>query len=207
MTRLGFTRDDFEIFAVAGFGARMAKIDERIRPRLIRLGDELAPELSRRLRIEFFPHVAAHKKRAITPPAETWTAFGPSPRGYKRYGYLALCISRSGLHARAMLKPEAELRTEIGRRIESKAAELEHAFRGTKIARYDTWDFEKLPRPAVGSAEFFTTLASELKRKSGTIDIGFGWPARDALHLDRAELLDSYRELEPFYRILRSAES
>ena len=37
------------------------------------------------------------------------------------------------------------------------------------------------------------------------LDIGFGWKARDALKLDRAELLDSMRELEPLYRLCRAA--
>jgi len=31
-----------------------------------------------------------------------------------------------------------------------------------------------------------------------------GWSVRDALRLDRAELLDAYRELEPVYRVVRS---
>ena len=63
MATLGFSRRDFDVFAIEGFNARMAKIDEHIRPRLMRLGIELAPELSRTLRMEFFPHVAKHMRR------------------------------------------------------------------------------------------------------------------------------------------------
>ena len=204
MTRIGFTRDDFEVFRIEGFGPRMSKIYERIRPRLLRLGDELAPELGRRLKMEFHPHVAAHRRRTVNPPPETWAAFGPSPRGYKRYGYLALAISGSGLHARAVVKTEADLRSEMARLLAARASELEKSFRGTKIARYDKWDFEQMPQQVPATAEFFTNVGDELSKKTGIVDIGFGWPMREALRLDLAELFDAYRELEPFYRILRS---
>src|SRR5215472_5437742 len=113
MPRLGFTADDFRVFRIPGFSARMNEIYARIRPRLIRLGDQLAPELGRRLHMEFFPHVAKHARRSVNPPPETWTAFGPSPRGYKRYGYLALCVSGAGLHARAVVKSEADGREQM----------------------------------------------------------------------------------------------
>ena len=115
MATLGFIRRDFDVFAIEDFNARMAKIYDLIRPRLIRLGIELAPELSRKLHMEFFPHVPRHMRRTANPPDETWTAFGPSRAGYKRYGYLALCISRAGIHARAVVKSDADQRAGDGR--------------------------------------------------------------------------------------------
>src|SRR5271170_6973184 len=79
MATLGFLRRDFEVFAIENFNARMEKIYELVRPRLIRLGTELAPELSRTLNMEFLPHVATHMRlRAANAPGETWAAFGPS---------------------------------------------------------------------------------------------------------------------------------
>ena len=47
----------------------------------------------------------------------------------------------------------------------------------------------------------FTTLAATLDQRSGGADLGFGWNVRDALRLDRAELIEAFRELEPLYRI------
>ncbi|MGH7812845.1 MAG: DUF1054 family protein [Candidatus Binataceae bacterium] len=205
MATLGFSRADFDVFAIEGFSARMQKIYERIRPRLVRLGDELAPELARRLRLEFFPHVAKHQRRTVNPPPETWAAWGPSPKGYKRYGYLALCISGAGIHTRAVVKSEADRRPEMARLIAAKSAELERAFRGTKIERYGKWDFRRLPESRPADREFFGELAQSLAKKTGGIDAGFGWPVREAIRLDRAELLDAFRELEPLYRIFRSA--
>jgi uncharacterized protein YktB (UPF0637 family) len=182
----------------------MGKLYELIRPRLIRLGGELAPELSRKLHLEFFPHVAKHMRRTVNPPDETWTAFGPSPKGYKGYAYLALCISGLGIHARAVVKSEADKRPEMSRLIKSKERELEKSLRGTKIQSYKGWDFQGLPENLNPDQTFFAGLASSLEKKTGGIDVGFGWPVRDALRLDRAEVLDAFRELEPLYRVLRS---
>ena len=207
MATLGFSRGDFEVFAIEGFNARMAKIYERIRPRLVRLGIELAPELSRKLHMEFFAHVAKHMRRTVNPPDETWAAFGPSPRGYKRYGYLALCISGAGIHARAVVKSDADKRPEMARLIKSKSAELEKYFRGTKIQQYRNWDCRILPDSSAAGPDFFDGLGDALAKKTGGIDVGFGWPVRDALKVDRAEVLDAFRELEPLYRVLRSVAS
>ncbi len=204
MAGLGFTPADFAIFKVAGFNQRMQQIYAQVRPRLVRLGDELAPELARKLHLEFFPHVAKHARRTVNPPPETWAAFGPSPKGYKRYGYLALCISGAGLQARVVVKPEADRRPEMARGFKSHAAGLTKSLRGTAIARYDKWDFNALPAQAPADDQLFTALAEGLGKKRGGMDLGFGWSVRDALRLDHAELLDAYRELEPVYRITRA---
>jgi uncharacterized protein YktB (UPF0637 family) len=207
MATLGFLRRDFEVFAIEGFSARMAKIDEFVNPRLIKLGKELTPELSRTLRMEFFPHIAKHMRRVANPPAETWAAFGRSRAGYKRYAYLALCISAAGIHARAVVRSDADDRTEMARAIKSKSAELEKSFRGTKIQNYENWDCRELPRSTAAGADFFDELGDALATKSGGIDVGFGWPVRDAISVDRAEVLDAFRELAPLYRVLRSVVS
>ncbi|MGH8012750.1 MAG: DUF1054 family protein [Candidatus Binataceae bacterium] len=204
MAILGFTPADFRVFAVEGFNERMQQIYQHVRPKLMRLGDELAPELARKLHLELFAHVAKHARRTVNPPPETWAAFGPSQRGYKRYGYLALCISGAGLHARAVVKSEADKRVEMGRGLQARAAQLVKDFSGAPIARYDRWDFKNLPKPAVVERHFFDGLAQELNKKTGGIDVGFGWPVKESLKLDREELLDAFRELAPLYRILRA---
>lgn len=204
MTTLGFKPVDFEVFKVEGFNERMQQIYAHVRPKLVRLGDELAPELARKLHMEFFPHVAKHARRTVNPPPETWAAFGPSPKGYKRYGYLALCISGAGLHARAVVKSEADKRPEMARSLKTKAAQLVKSFKGAPLARYDKWDFKTIPAPEPDASEMFSSLSDALNKKSGGIDVGFGWNLRESLRLDRAELLDAFRELEPLYRVLRS---
>ena len=156
MATLGFIRRDFEVFAINGFSARMAKLDELINPRLIRLANELAPELSLTFHMQFFAHIAKHMRRTANPPDETFAAFGPSRAGYKRYGYLALCVSGVGIHARAALKPDADNRPEIARAIKSKSAELQKSFRGTRVQQYENWNCREMPRLVTAGAEFLS---------------------------------------------------
>lgn len=201
MATLGFVPNDFDVFKVEGFSARMEKIYAHVRPKLIRLGHDLAPQLTRKLGLEFFPHIASHSRRMAQPPPETWIAFGPSPRGYKRHGYLALCISRAGLHARAAVTSAADCRAEISRGLNARCGQLVKDFDGTRIARYERWDCASLPSPRPAEPEMFTALATTLGKKTGWADLGFGWNVRDALRLDRAEMIEAFRELEPLYRI------
>jgi uncharacterized protein YktB (UPF0637 family) len=203
---LRFSRADFEVFFVEGFSARMEKIHESIRPRLMRLGAELAPELSRKLHVEFFPHVAKHMRGTTNPPGETWTAWGPSRSGYKGCGYLALFVSGLGIHARAVVKAEAPGRVEIGQMLKKNASALEKSFRGTRIQRYEKWDCINWPKRVPANAELFNALGEALEKKTGTLDVGFGWGLREATRLDRNEVIDAFGELEPLYRVLRGVE-
>jgi uncharacterized protein YktB (UPF0637 family) len=204
VSRLGFSQNDFRIFSIEGFSARLQQIHERVRPRLVLLGKELAPELASRTQIEFFPHVATHARSSVNPPPETWVAWGPSPKGYKRYGYLALYISGAGLHARAVVKAGADHRAEMSRRVAARASDLEKSFGRTRIARYENREAGSMPPGQAADRALFTSLADSLARKTGTIDVGFGWPVREAAALDRADVMDAFRELEPLYRILHS---
>ena len=181
----------------------MEKIHELIRPRLISLGAEMGPELSRKMRVELFPHVAKHTHRSDEPPAETWVAWGPSAKGFRRYAHLALCVSGAGIHARAIVKAEADRRAEIGQMLKIKSSSLEKSFRGTRIQRYENWDFSIMPKPVRADAELFVALGTALERKTGALDVGFGWGLREAARLDREEVLDAFGELEPLYRVLR----
>ncbi|MGH7934367.1 MAG: DUF1054 family protein [Candidatus Binataceae bacterium] len=204
MATLGFAPIDFAVFKVEGFNERMQQIYAHVRPKLIRIGDELAPALARKLRMEFFPHVAKHARRTVNPPPETWAAFGPSARGYKRHGYLALCVSGAGLHARVVVKSEADKRPEMAKSLKARTPQLVKDFRGTRIARYGTWDFNILPAPAPAETELFAALAEGLNKKTGGFDLGFGWNVKESLRLDREELLDAYRELAPLYRLVHA---
>jgi hypothetical protein len=90
----------------------------------------------------------------------------------------------------------------MARGLARNTAQLVKSLRGTAVARYERWDFKALPARTTADDELFTALAEGLGKKTGGMDIGFGWSVHDALRLDRAELLDAYRELEPLYRIV-----
>src|SRR5204863_9964076 len=71
----GFNDSDFELFALPEFGARMGAIRSELRPKLVALGEDLAPPLAEILGAPLFPHAAVHMRRRVNPPNETWAAF------------------------------------------------------------------------------------------------------------------------------------
>ncbi|MGH7321448.1 MAG: DUF1054 family protein [Candidatus Rokuibacteriota bacterium] len=89
-----FTARDFEVFDIRGFAERMAAIRTQIRPKLERLGLSLVPPLARVAQVEVFPHVARHARRTVNPPDDTWVAFGPDRRGYKKAQHFKVAVSR-----------------------------------------------------------------------------------------------------------------
>ncbi len=180
----------------------MQQVLDRLQPKLARLGRDLAPDLGRIMHTELFPHVARHAHQSSS-PRETWVAWGPSPKGYTRYGYLALSISRAGVHARASVRMQADHRDAMSREIAARADELARSMGKNRITRYEDWPSDAIPAARPADRALFASMAETLARKTGAIDVGFGWPIPEALRLDRADLIDAFRELEPLYRILR----
>ena len=93
MAFTGFTSADFRVFDLQGFQPRMSAIRAEIRPKLEALGAELLPDIGR-LSGDAFAHVAKHARRTVNPPDDTWVAFGPDKRGYKKSGHFKVAISR-----------------------------------------------------------------------------------------------------------------
>ena len=94
MAFAGFTSSDFKVFDLKGFQPRMAAIRAQIRPKLEALGADRLPDLSRVTGGETFAHVAKHARRTVNPPDDTWVAFGPDKRGYKKSCHFKVAISR-----------------------------------------------------------------------------------------------------------------
>ena len=94
MAFTGFTASDFKVFDLKGFQPRMAAIRGQIRPKLEALGASLLPDVARATGAEAFAHVAKHARRTVNPPDDTWVAFGPDKRGYKKSCHLKVAVSR-----------------------------------------------------------------------------------------------------------------
>ena len=94
MPSAAFRAADFGVFDVRGFRARMTAIRERVRPKLEALGHSLAPAVGRSVAGDVYPHVARHARRTVNPPDDTWVAFGPDPRGYKKQCHFKVAVSR-----------------------------------------------------------------------------------------------------------------
>jgi uncharacterized protein YktB (UPF0637 family) len=104
----GFEQADFDLFGIPGFAARMGEIRSRLRPKLIALGEALRADVAAITGDEIFAHAAAHMRRTINPPPETWAAFGRSARGYKRYVHYRAAVSEEGVRVTVFVEDDAD---------------------------------------------------------------------------------------------------
>jgi uncharacterized protein YktB (UPF0637 family) len=103
-----FSERDFEIFTIPDFAARMGAIRSELRPRLLALGEELAPQIAELVPGPILPHTAAHMRRRTNPPTATWAAFGRSARGYKRYVHFRFAVHEGGLRVTVHVEDDAD---------------------------------------------------------------------------------------------------
>ena len=204
MAIIGFTREDFEVFDIPTFPERMEAMKERVRPKLTALGEDLRPALKKLASNDVFPHVAKHARRTVNPPPETWVAFGPSARGYKKYGYFGIVVSRGGLHARIVVKDEAPDRLQMAKVLRERADALAMVFAKQTVARYDRWDYDGIPARVKPTPDFWAGVAEVLAKKTGGLDVGIGWPVDRALKLSEAQVIKAFEALLPVYEITRA---
>jgi uncharacterized protein YktB (UPF0637 family) len=204
MANIGFTHEDFEVFGIPTFPERMQGIKERVRPKLTALGGNLQPALTTLAKSDVFPYVAQHARRTVNPPPETWVAFGPSARGYKKYGYFGVVVSRGGLHTRIVVKDEAPNRPQMAKVLIDRADVLAKVFAEHTVARYDRWNYADLPELATPTAEFWQEVAEVLAKKTGGMDVGVGWPVEHAVKLTAKQVAKAFASLLPLYEITRS---
>ena len=204
MANMGFSREHFEVFNIPTFPERMQGIKERVRPKLTALGESLQPALQKLTKSDVFPHVAKHARRTVNPPPETWVAFGPSARGYKKYGYFGLALSRGGLHTRIVVKDEASGRPQMAKLFIERADILTKLFAEHTVARYDRWNYAGIPELTTPTADFWQDVAEALAKKTGGLDVGLGWPVHRALKLTDKQLLGAFAALLPLYEITRA---
>lgn len=201
----GFEPDDFDVFAIPDFAGRMAGIRDRVRPKLQALGEDLAPWLQANTGLTFFPRVALHARRTVNPPDDTWVAFGPSPRGYKRFGHFALGLSLNGVYMRFVLKPEFDQRSRMARTLRKEGLTLMQSletWRGYNLYE-DDHGSAPIPVDELTKRDLEAAAARLANVKSASLAVGAGW-SRDNPTVRQGEALVSQaaemaRELLPLY--------
>src|SRR5690606_41356726 len=91
----GFTKEDFEGFAIPGLRSRMEALKARIRPKLEAIGEAVVPFLSSRLGEPVYAHVAKHARRTVHPPVDTWVAWATHKRGYEAHPHFQTVLSQT----------------------------------------------------------------------------------------------------------------
>ena len=180
----GFTAKDFQVFGIPDFPGRMAAIRGQIQPKLFALAEEIGPNLKPIVGSEAFPHVAKHMRRTVNPPDDTWVAFGPEKRGYKKAQHFKVAISRHSLRFLFEIGPEYADKAKWVRAWEREVGRLAVKLKkGPGLGWYkDEHDDE--PAALLESLSFqeIGRLAGELtRRKDGQLVLG--------CRLDQAEVL------------------
>lgn len=208
MPSAAFRAADFSVFDVKGFRARMSGIRERVRPKLDALGHSLAPSVGRSVAGEVFPHVARHARRTVHPPDDTWVAFGPDPRGYKKHCHFKLAVSRRCVRFLFEVGPEHADKKRWAAAWRRNAGRLGPVLR--RVQGLAWFENEHDDEPAAALADLtpqqLEDLADALLRtRDGQLVLGRAVAAAQVTRWSeadcRAAALDTFRPLVPLYRL------
>src|SRR2546426_11515235 len=203
-----FVASDFKLFEVKGFKPRMDEIRARVRPKLDAFGGRLAPTISRSVAAEVFPHVAKHARRTVNPPDDTWVAFGPDARGYKKHCHFKVAVSRRAVRFLFEVGPEHADKKRWAAAWKRNAPRLGPVLRRVKgLAWFKNEHDEEAASPLADlSPEQLAELADELTRtRDGQLVLGRVVPAEQASRWTEAQYrdaaLETFRALAPLYRL------
>ena len=203
-----FYAADFKVFTESGFRARMAAIRERLRPRLEAVGHSLTPAVSRATGAEAFAHVARHARRTVNPPDDTWVAFGPDARGYKKHSHFKVAVSRRAVRFLFEVGPEHGDKKRWAAAWKRNAPRLAPVLRRVGgLAWFKNEHDEEAASPLADlTSEQLAELADELTRtRDGQLVLGRAVPAEQAARWTEAQYrdaaLETFRALAPLYRL------
>ena len=208
MASAAFGAGDFKVFDVKGFQPRMGEIRTRIRPKLETLGRSLAPALARSLSGETFAHVAKHARRTVNPPDDTWVAFGPDARGYKKHCHFKVAVSRQCVRFVFEIGPEHAEKKRWAAAWKKNAGKLSPVLRRMKDLAWFKNEHDETPAAALGdmTPEELAGLGDELLRtRDGQLVLGRVVAADAAARWTDAQYrqaaLETFRALVPLYRL------
>lgn len=165
----GFMPEDFDVFHVPGFAERMPLVRERVKPKLIHIGEGLTERLSDVLDETVFPHVAQHLRRTVNPPQETWVAFSRSPRAYKPFVHLRVAISAEKVRVTAFCEDYADDKALFASNLIARADRLaDHFAHHPHILAYEICDKENAPLKGHGlCADTLRAFGEKMNRVKG----------------------------------------
>ena len=208
MPSAAFGPGDFKVFDVKGFQPRMGEIRARIRPKLEALGKSVAPAVARSAGGEAFAHVAKHARRTVNPPDDTWVAFGPDPRGYKKHCHFKVAVSRHCTRFLFEVGPEHGDKKRWAAAWQKSAPKIGPVLRRVKGLAWFKNEHDETPAIALGdmTSDALGDLADEIvRRRDGQLVLGRAVAAEEAARWTEAEYrtaaLETFRVLVPLYRL------
>ncbi|MGH7412479.1 MAG: DUF1054 family protein [Candidatus Methylomirabilis sp.] len=208
MSFVGFRAKDFEVFAVPDFVGRMAAIRAQIQPKLFGLAGAITPKLKPKVGSETFPHVAKHMRRTVNPPEDTWVAFGPEKRGYKKVQHFKVAISRRCVRFLFEIGPEYAEKSKWARAWQRDASRLAAKLKkATGLGWYKN-EHDEEPAALLGSLspQEIGRLGGELtRRKDGQLVLGRRLDESEVARLKpeafEQAALATFGDLAPLYKL------
>ena len=206
MAGFGIGPEQFAPFGIADRHACARALEAELQPALLRIGGGLAAGLSRVMGTALAAEPGRITRRRDAPPGEVVVAFAAGPPA--RIGpRLELAVNRRHLHARVDARASADPRGAMRRALEREAVNLARKgkpFR--KLRSYEDWDFEHLPEVAPAhTPDFWSELAAGLGAERGGLSVGIAWTAEEARSLAVGDVLGTFRDLAPLYKLLANA--
>ncbi|PRO64764.1 YktB family protein [Alkalicoccus urumqiensis] len=124
MSFSGFQEKDFDVFAVDGLDERMDALKTTIRPKLEQLGEHFKEVLTEKTGEQMYYHVAKHARRKVNPPDDTWVAFCPNNRGYKKLPHFQIGLFGSHVFIWFAVIYESPVKEDLGHRFEKQLEEI-----------------------------------------------------------------------------------
>jgi uncharacterized protein YktB (UPF0637 family) len=208
-TDTGPGRPIFEVFTIDDFAGRMTAIRQTVSPWLENLGEEIAPALSELVGEPIFIHVARHARRTVNPPEDTWVAFGPGKRGYKKERHFKVAVSLGAVRFLFEIGPEFTAKAAWAEAWSRRARSMSARFSGTDLAWFrNEHDEEPAASLAALSPAELASLADHLVRgRDGQLVAGRRLTSREAIRLEGNAFLDAaittFQELVPLYLLDR----
>lgn len=198
-----FTQDAFDTFHIDGLDSRMKAIRERIQPVFRDIGQEVAPDLTVATQEEVHVHIAQHARRKVNPPNDTWMAFSPDKRGYKKHPHFQVGLFDDHLFIWLAYIYELPNKQQYASKLLQQTKLL------TTLPDDFVVSYDHMKKDAVSVHE--TDLHVGLTRfhdvKKAEFLVGRHIPAEKVSQLTREELLEvirnTYSHLVPLYKTIK----
>ncbi len=193
-----FAAQDFAVFEVDGFAARMPLLRAQITPKLMVLGEALTKPLAEIVGEPLFPHVARHLRRTVNAPEETWVAFAREKRAYKPYVHLRVAVSAKGLRVTVFCEDYADDKALFAKNLAARAESLaalcaDHS----EIVAYDIKDNDRSSK----SIRAFAQNVNRIKSQHAVFGIPFEKKCPELASADALvpAILSAAKTLLPLY--------
>lgn len=208
MEFVGLQAEDFEVFEVPGLENRMLALKSYLRPKLEQLGQDIGAYLSNLLNVPMYAHVAKHARRTVNPPNDSWVAFCPDKRGYKKYPHFQIGAWQTHAFATFGLIYESAYRVQYAHQLEQNATEVLAQIPAEYVWIPNHMDPNVIPASEVDEQRLRELANRLVHQRQGELLVGMQMNKKEAIHLSAEQFIykieECFKTLLPLYHMAYS---